>query len=83
MARDICFSNIHDSNVLRVSLPWEIAEYEQTRALMGSDYWPYGFAANRHVLETLHSYLWEQSLIEKKLELEQLFAASTLEAFKI
>jgi len=82
-AKDLCFSKIHDSNVLRVSLPWDVAEYEETRALMGADYWPYGFAPNRHILETLQSYLLEQGLIEKRLQMEQLFAGSTLEAFKI
>jgi len=82
-AKDLCFSQIYDSNILRVSLPWDIAEYEETARLMGHDYWPYGFAVNRHVLETLHSYLFEQGLIKQKLGLEKLFAPSTLEAFKI
>jgi 4,5-dihydroxyphthalate decarboxylase len=82
-AKDLCFSKIHDSNVLRVSLPWDVAEYEETCALMGADYWPYGFSANRQVLETLHAYLLEQGLIPRKLELERLFAEPTLEAFKI
>ena len=82
-AKDLCFSKIYDSNVLRVSLPWDVAEYEESRALMGANYWPYGFAPNRHVLETLHSYLFEQGLLEKQLDLEHLFAVNTLESFKI
>lgn len=82
-AKDLCFSQLYDSNVLRISLPWTVAEYEETRSLMGEDYWPYGFAANRRALETLHSYLWEQGLIKQKLDLEKLFAPGTLEAFKI
>ena len=82
-AKDRCFANLYDSNILRISLPWTVAEYEETRALMGGDYWPYGFAPNRHVLETLHGYLLEQGLIKQKLDLESLFASSTREAFKI
>lgn len=82
-AKDLCFGRLYDSNVLRTSLPWEVAEYEETRDLMGEDYWPYGFGPNQQVLETLHSYLLEQGLIAKKLELEKLFAPNTLEAFKI
>jgi len=82
-AKDLCFSKIYDSNVLRTSLPWTLADYEETRLLMGEDYWPYGFAANRHGLETLHSYLLEQGLIKKSLDLEKLFAPNTLEAFKV
>ncbi|OGQ82388.1 MAG: 4,5-dihydroxyphthalate decarboxylase [Deltaproteobacteria bacterium RIFCSPLOWO2_12_FULL_57_22] len=82
-AKELCFSQIYDTNVLRRSLPWEAAEYEETAQLMGRDYWPYGFAANRDNLETLHSYLLEQGLIKQKLDLEKLFAPNTLEAFKI
>ncbi|MEK7341004.1 MAG: ABC transporter substrate-binding protein, partial [Candidatus Binatota bacterium] len=82
-AKDLCFSQLYDSNILRISLPWTVAEYEETAQLMSEDYWPYGFALNRRVLETLHSYLLEQGLIKQKLELEELFAVNTLEAFKI
>ncbi|MBI4525246.1 MAG: ABC transporter substrate-binding protein [Deltaproteobacteria bacterium] len=82
-AKDLCFSQIYDSNILRISLPWNIADYEETRDLMGEDYWPYGFFQNRQVLETLHSYLLEQGLIKNRIDLEQLFAPNTLEAFKI
>lgn len=82
-AKDLCFSQIYDSNVLYNSLPWNIADYEETRLLMGEDYWPYGFAANQHGLETLYSYLLEQGLIKKRLELKTLFAPNTLEAFKV
>lgn len=82
-AKDLCFSQLYDSNILRISLPWTVAEYEETRQLMTEDYWPYGFAANQRELEILHSYLLEQGLIKQKLDLEKLFAPETLEAFKI
>jgi 4,5-dihydroxyphthalate decarboxylase len=82
-AKDRCFEELYDTNILRRSLPWEAAEYEETAELMGRDYWPYGFSANRPVLETLHSYLLEQGLIKQKLDLEKLFAPGTLEAYKI
>jgi 4,5-dihydroxyphthalate decarboxylase len=82
-AKDRCFHRLYDTNVLHVSLPWFAAEYEDTVAAMGKDYWPYGFAPNRLALETLHGYLFEQGLIKKKLDLESLFAPETREAFKI
>jgi 4,5-dihydroxyphthalate decarboxylase len=82
-AKDLCMKELYDTNVLRVSLPWTSAEYEETRALMSSDYWPYGIAPNRANLETLHSYLYEQGLIKQRLNLDELFAHQTVEAFKI
>lgn len=83
VAKDLCMRELYDTNILRVSLPWTSAEYEDTRDLMTADYWPYGLEPNRHNLETLNGYLWEQGLIEGKLNLDELFARETWEAFKI
>jgi 4,5-dihydroxyphthalate decarboxylase len=82
-AKDLCMRELYDTNILRVSLPWTSAEYEETRDLMTADYWPYGLEPNRINLETLHAYLYEQGLIKQKLNLDDLFARETLEAFKI
>ena len=82
-AKEICMRDLYDTNILRVSLPWTSAEYEDTRDLMTADYWPYGLEANRANLETLHGYLLEQGLIKQKLNLDELFARETVEAFKI
>jgi len=82
-AKDLCISELYDTNILRISLPWTSAEYEETRDLMTADYWPYGLAPNRHNLETLHAYLYEQGLIKETLNLDELFARETVEAFKI
>ena len=82
-AKEICMRDLYDTNILRVSLPWTSAEYENTRDLMSADYWPYGLEPNRANLETLHGYLFEQGLIKQKLHLDELFARETVEAFKI
>ena len=82
-AKELCMRELYDTNVLRVSLPWTSAEYEDTRNLMTEDFWPYGLAPNRENLETLHSYLYEQGLIKQRLTLDELFAQETREAFKI
>jgi 4,5-dihydroxyphthalate decarboxylase len=50
---------------------------EQTETL-GNDPWPYGLEKNRHTVETLIRYLFEQGLISKTYPLEELFAANTL-----
>ena len=82
-AKDLCMRELYDTNILRVSLPWTSAEYEDTCDLMTADYWPYGLTSNRKNLETLHGYLYEQGLIKQRLHLDELFARETLEAFKI
>ena len=82
-AKEICMRDLYDTNILRVSLPWTSAEHETTRDLMTADYWPYGLEPNRANLETLHGFLFEQGLIKQNLNLAELFAEETVEAFKI
>jgi 4,5-dihydroxyphthalate decarboxylase len=64
-------------------MAWSIEEMEKEREVLGNDPWAYGLEANHHVLETLVQYAHEQGLIKRRLELSSLFAASTLEEFKI
>ena len=82
-AKDLFMRELYDTNILRVSLPWTSAEYEETREIMTADYWPYGLEPNRANLETLNGYLYEQGLVKEKLNLDELFARETREAFKI
>jgi len=60
------------------SLPWFAQEFEETKKLMGDNFWPYGIEANRKTLETLFRYSYEQGLSSKQLTIEDLFHHSTL-----
>ncbi len=60
------------------SLPWFGQEFEETKQLMGENYWPYGIEANRKSLETLFRYSYEQGLSSKHLTIEELFHPSSL-----
>jgi 4,5-dihydroxyphthalate decarboxylase len=81
-AKDLALERLYDSDALTVSLAWIIGYWEQERALRGPDLWSYGFANNRHDLETLKRHLNEQHLLEKDFALEEAFAPSTLETFR-
>lgn len=61
-----------------ISLPWVGKELEETRALMGENFWPYGIAPNRKTLEALFQYSYEQGMAMRKLTVEELFHPSTL-----
>jgi len=63
----------------RMSLPWLAQELEETRALMGENYWPYGIAPNRRTLEALCRYSHEQGLTQRELTIEELFHPASLE----
>ena len=56
-------------------LPWYPKELEDTRALMGKNFYSYGLNdANRKVLDTLFRYSYEQGLASRKLTVEELFS---------
>lgn len=55
------------------TLPWFGQELEQTRRLMGDNFWPYGIEANRTALDALLQYSYEQRLAKKQLSVDALF----------
>ena len=52
-------------------------EFEDTRTLMGKNFWPYGIEANRKELELVMRYTYEQGLVKRLLKFEELFEPST------
>jgi 4,5-dihydroxyphthalate decarboxylase len=82
-AKERAVRNMHISNAHAYMLPWLSWEREQLMEIFGSDWWPYGIEANRHVLETLLRYMGEQGLVEKPLKVEDLFAPNVTGEFKI
>jgi 4,5-dihydroxyphthalate decarboxylase len=61
------------------SLPWYRQELEETRELMGENFWPYGIEPNRKTLETLFRYSYEQGLSSREFTIEELFHPDSLE----
>ncbi|MEP4767274.1 MAG: ABC transporter substrate-binding protein [Roseibium sp.] len=59
-------------------LPWYSQELENTRALMGANYYPYGIEANRKTIETLFRYSYEQGLADRVLTIEETFLPESL-----
>jgi 4,5-dihydroxyphthalate decarboxylase len=78
-AKKLMYQHMRRLAWVTVSLPWIAQEIEETRALMGDNYWPYGIEPNRKALEALFRYSYEQGLAAKKLTIEELFHPSTLE----
>ena len=77
------YQNLRESAALKAMLPWANAHYEEAVALMGDDYWPYGFAGNRNTLATFLRYSYQQGMAKRLLEPEELFAPEALESFVI
>jgi 4,5-dihydroxyphthalate decarboxylase len=77
------YEDLYVTAALKTMLPWLTKHVEDARALMGDDFWPYGFAPNRETLATFLRYHHEQGLSKTLLKPEELFAPETLESFRI
>jgi 4,5-dihydroxyphthalate decarboxylase len=77
-AKRLMYDYLKKSAWYKNSLPWIAQEIEETRTLMGENFWPYGIAPNRKALEALFQYSYEQGLAKRKLTIEDLFHPSTM-----
>ena len=78
-AKDLAVAELENLQAPKVSLPWAAVELAETRELLGADYWPYGFAANRAALERQLRYGVEDGLLARPVSPESLFAPDLLE----
>lgn len=76
-------AELRQTSALAVTIPWLVSELEQTRAVMGDDYWPYGLEPNRKALSALVRYSHRQGLADRLLDIHELFAPSTLDSYRI
>jgi 4,5-dihydroxyphthalate decarboxylase len=82
-AQKEAYQDLRETAALKVMLPWAVRHVEETEALMGADFWPYGLDPNVHVLDTFLRYSFEQGLSKRQLSARDLLAPETFESFKI
>lgn len=82
-AKRIAVEDNRDVAALKVTAPWIAAELEETEALMGRDFWKYGFKQNLAELEVMTRWSFEQGLAVRKLDPKELFHPATLEQARI
>ncbi len=61
-AKQLCIAELLDWTAAKVSAPWVLAGLEETVALMGPDYWRYGFRENLPELQVMTKWSFEQGL---------------------
>jgi 4,5-dihydroxyphthalate decarboxylase len=76
-ARDRAIGEIGMVNAFRVALPWPAAVLEETKAMLGVDYWPYGFRRCYDEVATMTRYAFEDGLTPRQVAPEELFHPST------
>ena len=77
-SKQIAFNYMARAAWVRDSLPWFGQEFDETRALMGDNYYSYGIENNRKTLDALFRYSHQQGLCSRKLSIEELFEPTSL-----
>jgi 4,5-dihydroxyphthalate decarboxylase len=77
-AKEACIEYYDDPNWSR--FVWGRHLFEEEREVFGEDPWPHGIRKNRLNLERFIDYSRDQSLLQRNLTVEQLFATSTLDS---
>jgi 4,5-dihydroxyphthalate decarboxylase len=75
-AKAVCMDYYDDPNWSRFI--WGRHLFEEERKAFGDDPWPHGIKKNRANLERFIGYSLDQGLMQKQLEVEQLFATDSL-----
>jgi 4,5-dihydroxyphthalate decarboxylase len=78
-AKEDAYARLRDLSPYKISLAWFRGPVEEQERILGADPWAYGLEKNRHVVEILAGYLYEQGLADKKMKAEELFASNTLD----
>lgn len=72
-SKERAFKKMRYLGALRYMLPWLPADLDEINEVFGGDPWPYGVESSRPTLEALMQYLEDQSLIAKKIPIDELF----------
>lgn len=73
-AKALALDGLYDTDALRVGLPWLLDHIEETRRVIGDDFWAYGLEANRPTLAAVARYVHEQGLAPRVVEANEMFA---------
>jgi 4,5-dihydroxyphthalate decarboxylase len=82
-AKQAALRQLADTGASRVTLPFLEETLHDVRALMGTDFWPYGVEPNRKVLDYFLSQHHAQGLSARRLAVDELFHPATYETFKV
>jgi 4,5-dihydroxyphthalate decarboxylase len=83
LAKDAALRHLSDTAATKVTLPFVEEQLAAARALMGQDFWSYGLASNRHVLDAFLGHHHEQGLSPRRVKADELFHPSTHEVVKV
>lgn len=82
-SKNAALTRLSDTSATKVTLPFVEDQLRAARALMGEDFWSYGFAQNRETLSRFLAQHHAEGLSSRLVEPEELFHPASMESFKI
>jgi len=82
-SKAIALEKLADTSSTKVTLPFVEEMLRDARAFMGEDFWSYGVAPNRKVLDYFLAQHHAQGLSSRRLSVDELFHPATYETFKL
>ena len=82
-AKQLAVEELTDTTVAKVTLPFVEEMLRDARAFMGENFWSYGVAPNRKVLDYFLGQHHAQGLSSRRLSVDELFHPATYETFKV
>ena len=76
-SKEICYERMKDPR--NFTLVWVKETMQEQERIFGPDPWPYNLEGNRKALEAAVRYEYEQGMIKKKIEIEDLFFPPSLQ----
>ena len=66
-----------------IPMPWIPEQTQESRRILGEDFWPYGIEPNRKALDSFLRHHFAQGLSPRLLHVHEMFHPGTHESFKI
>jgi 4,5-dihydroxyphthalate decarboxylase len=78
-AKRVGLDQAYEIDVSRYSIAWATLYLEEERSLLGSDPWSHGVIPNARTIETFVDLCYRQSLLGRKLRVEEIFPSNVLD----
>ena len=82
-SKRLAIEHLADTSATKITMPFAEERLQESRDLMGEDYWSYGIAANRHTIEYFFRHHYEQGLSSRLVTPEDLFHPGTFESYSL
>jgi 4,5-dihydroxyphthalate decarboxylase len=82
-AKQLAVQKLADTAAASVTLPFVEETLKDARAFMGEDFWSYGVAPNRKLLDYFLAQHHAQGLSSRRVTVDELFHPATYETFKV